>query len=235
MNKIFNLILLILFFTDSNAQISIGYNLGWSANNANLSTKNGYVTGSTYIDELNKNKLSKMSFNSCININYSLNKKWTLESGVEYFNKGYKTVEIINFENQFNDPAIPQNFSTFASYQSISIPVNIYYHLGESRISYIVGTGLALNTVFNSEIKLTSNYSDGRTQTDAVKTRTFLNNFQISSLILIACQYELSRKIKLRLSANYRYDLNDLILNDYNVKTRLHTASIQLGLFYVLK
>lgn len=235
MRKQLIIILFLTIFSSSYSQISIGYNFGFSANNANFSTKKGYEYFNTYLDEMTKLKSTKINFTNSINVNYILNKKWSLESGLEYINKGYKTLENFNFENPNNDPAIPTTINKVDDNHSVSIPISLYYHLGNSKFNYIIGAGLAINSIIYRHEMYTYNYSDGRTRINTRESSALFDNFQISPLITLACQYTLTEKIKLRLSTNYRYDLNDIYPNVSTYKTRLHTATAQLGLYYKLK
>ena len=164
-----------------------------------------------------------------------LNNKWSLESGLEYLNKGYNYTHNIYYNDTNYDPAIPEKIQTKVSYKSFSIPLSLYYHLGKSKLNYFIGAGLAINSFFRIQNNDVFTYPDGRIRRFETIHRKFLDNIQLSPLITLACQYQLTDKFKLRFSANYRYDLNDIYPNVSAYKTRLHTATGQLGLYYKLK
>jgi hypothetical protein len=199
-----------------------------------LTQKNNSISDSVwnyikkYQDSL---ETSKFGFTTGINVCYYFNEKLSIESGIFYSNKGYKTIPIKTYLIDVSGNSRYVNASFISSYTYLDFPFKANYTFFKKRFKMVVGIGGTLNVLLNSTFT-----SDPKEAIESVivLSQNVPNKINLSPTISVGLQYQLNEKMYLRIEPNYHYGIFGTD-NDSFRTVHLWSAGINIGYYYKLK
>ena len=180
---------LILFFTllslnifaqktKKSSKISIGYS--FSPDYSFRTLKNGDGNSSTDLVIKNRNDIEKAKFGytTGVNVTFSFSEFLGFETGVQYSNKGYKTMEQ-DLTYIPPNPDLPNKATFTYSYQYIGIPLKAKFVSGKNKTRFFSTAGFMTNFLLNVKQSVVYKYSDGKTEKEKAHRLSFLQNMEI--------------------------------------------------------
>jgi opacity protein-like surface antigen len=176
----------------------------------------------------------KFCYSFGIYSNYQLSKRFSLELGVYYANKGYK-IDDITFTTA-NYPEEAGKGSVFYNYRYIDVPLNMNFYIINKKVKLFLSTGLTANIFINQKGVIKSDEFDVSIFNE--RNKPFRDNtapFNIAFNGSLGLEYELSQHFTLRLQPHYQrflttIDTSKWINDEYTVK--LYNYGIRLGASY---
>lgn len=165
---------------------------------------------------------------------YQLSKRFSLELGVYYANKGYKIDEAQFLVDEFSFNLV-QGKITY-NYRYIDVPLNVNFYIFNRNFKLFVSTGITANIFINSTIIASSDEFDfSRFNEKHNPIRNNIAPFNISFNGSLGLEYELSQHVTLRIQPHYQQflttiDTSKWINDEYTVK--LYNYGIRLGASY---
>ena len=214
--------------------IAVSPEMGYrSFNPTNKGEKNDFLmnVSKPLLDSLES---PKFCYSFGIYSTYQLSKRFSLELGVYYANKGYK-IDEIKFISVPN-PESEWTGSIFYNYRYIDVPLNINFYIINKKVKLFLSTGLTANVLINQKSIVKSDEFDVSIFNE--RNKAFRNNtapFNISFNGSLGLEYELSQHVTLRLQPHYQrflttIDTSKWINDEYTVK--LYNYGIRLGASY---
>ncbi|MDY0085380.1 MAG: outer membrane beta-barrel protein [Bacteroidales bacterium] len=222
-------ILLILnFLSKLNAQkiagkFSIGAVIGGVYSYRNLEGSMDYL-----IEVRNEAESPAYGFIGGLNIAYQLSDKWSLESGIEYATRGYKSKgQGIDAEGN-----VLLSYKARNTYRFTDIPILASYSLGSRHVKPFISAGFVAN-IFLKEMR----------NEDLIKPsgEHDINNRRISSeknalglegMLAIGITFPVNEKLYSKIRMHYAHDLFKTTKTP--VTERLYHYGLQIGVFYRL-
>ena len=189
-----------------------------------------YGDGSSSTDQVIKTRndieKAKFGYTAGLSVIFNFSNLIGFETGVQYSNKGYKTIEkhLIYFPP---DPGSPDRATTIYSYQYIGIPLKAKFTFGKNKTRFITSAGFITN--FLTTIKQSTNfkYSDGRTEKKTQSSTSGYNKIDITPVVSIGVDYKVTDKIHLSAEPVFRFGL--IKTKDAAVKETLWSAGLVLS------
>lgn len=165
---------------------------------------------------------------------YQLSKRFSLELGVYYANKGYK-IDEIKFTSVPN-PESEWTGSVFYNYRYVDVPFNVSFYIINRKVKLFLSGGLTANILINQKNVVKSDEFDVSIFNE--RNKPFRDNtapFNIAFNGSLGLEYELSHHFTLRLQPHYQQflttiDTSKWINDEYTVK--LYNYGIRLGASY---
>lgn len=183
-----------------------------------------------------KNNHIKTSNYHSINLIYSINKKFSLESGIEYLNRGYRIKDldvIYRFQIDSNtSQTYGSTFNIYHQYRSLAIPLMLNYHIGTKKLNYFVAAGASFQSILDYKIRYNSS-TESASRTNTVKVQD--KRFNLAPMLRLGMRYNLKENLYLRFSADFRHDVfsNAADVNVY--KSYYKDFNTSIGIFYKFK
>ena len=113
---------------NSTQKILIGFNFSSDYNSRALKNNDGSPSSDFVVKIRNDNEVAKFGFTTGLNICFNFSQLAGFETGVQFSNKGYKTIsqDLIYFPPS---PSSPTKAKTTYSYQYIGIPLKANFSL----------------------------------------------------------------------------------------------------------
>ncbi len=133
----------------------------------------------------------------------------SIESGIQYSNKGYRSsnIDVTNPTNAeiFGKANINSNFNY------IDIPLKINYFLGKNKIRFISSLGLTSNILVNQVDKSSITYFDGKKENHKDISIYNYKHFNLSPMVSFGIDYAISQRTNLRIEPTFRYGVMKII------------------------
>ena len=212
-------------------KFSIGYS--FSPDYSFRTLKNGDGNSSTDLviksrDDIEK---AKFGYTTGFNVVFNFSDLLGLETGVQYSNRGYKTKEQ-NLTYFPPNPALPDKAITNYSYQYIGIPLKAKFSFGKNKARFISSAGFVTNFLINVKQSIDYKYPDGKTDKKTQSLTAGYNKIDISPIVSIGIDYQLTDKIHLSAEPAFRFGLNRT--KDVTVREKLWNAGLAFGISYIL-
>jgi len=216
-----------------NKNISVGLSFSPTYNYRTLINEDNSATNKMVIDNRDKNEIGKVGFGAGANVYITLSKKFELQSGLFYSDKGYKTKKVaLNF--QTTGPNIPTHFIAKYQMHYLDVPLKLNYMSGQGRLKFIAGAGFSANFFLNASGKTTVFYGDGRREDrEKQSSTTDYQKFNISALASVGVEYKLQQNIFLRAEPTFQYGLLKTV--DASIAEHLWNAALNIGIHTRLK
>ena len=217
--------------TKQTSKIIIGFNFSPDYSFRTLKNGDGISATDLVIKSRNDIEKAKFGYTSGLSVTYNFSNLIGFETGVQYSNKGYKTIEqhLIYFPP---DPGLPDRVTTIYSYQYICIPLKAKFTFGKNKVRFITSAGFVTNFLINSKQSTSFKYSDGRTEKKNQSSTSGFNKVDITPMVSIGVDYKITDKIHLSAEPTFRFGL--IKTKDAPVKETLWSAGLVLGFLYAL-
>lgn len=178
-----------------------------------------------FIDSMQIPKLGyTIGANFCFQINNHIN----MESGINYSNKGYKTIPVLTIYD-WNKP--PIKATNIISYYYLDFPLRASYTFFDKRIQIIASGGMVLNLFLNSTTKI---IPEGNTP--SFKPTNFLvingyspNRINISPTVSVGIKYKINDRMNFRIEPVFSYGL--LLFEEIYNTIHLWNAGVNIGYY----
>jgi Outer membrane protein beta-barrel domain len=204
-------------------------------------------------DKIKREENKTTSFSAGILIDYAINKRISLQSGIAYTSKTTEEIpkKVFAEKNTNGEVKYKSNCALGATYinpktgvvtnvgdsttlgntknvvQYISVPLNVSYHFKVGKFNISPTVGVAANILVKQ--RATTNVEGDATQN--ITTIEGVNNNYFNANFGVGLDYSVSKKISLSMMPNVRIGLNPLNKNS-NVKFYSNTAGLMIGLKY---
>jgi hypothetical protein len=187
-----------------------------------------------------KNETVKLGYTTGLNLVYNFNKRFGVEIGAQFSNKGYRTKKMnygdpIDSRNGFNFPP-PNNEPVSGKFiynnYYIDVPLKVNFILGKKKIRFISSAGFATNIFIKETSKLILDYDDGSTEKRINSTPFDYNRINISLMISAGIDWKINSKNNLRVEPTFRYGVLKTI--DAPVTAYLWSAGLNIGYYFGL-
>lgn len=232
--KLLFLLTIILLTLTSFAQnkIYIGFSFSPDYSFRTLKNADG-SSGSDYsIKSRNSIEKAKLGYTTAFKIGYHISNIISLETGVEYSNKGYgmKEQDIIFIDP---DPNAAIKYKSHFNYNYIGIPLKAKFAFGYQKLRFIAGGGVVTNFLINAKIKSKLTYADGSKKCVNESYKNDVNEINITPELSIGLVYKLTNKINISAEPTFRYTL--IKVKNAPVQEKLWSAGLLFGMLYELK
>jgi len=213
-------------------KLMIGYNFSSDYNYRTLKNSDGSSSADIVIKSRNDDETARFGYTTGLNVCFGLSKHISLETGIQYSNKGYQRkgqyTNLIPF-----DPSDPVKVSWVYAYQYIGIPFKAKFTFGEGKFRFIAGIGFTTSLLINYKQTATYEYADGHKEKRRSSSTSGFNKIDLSPMISAGASYKLNKKIQLFAEPTFRYGL--IRVKDAPVSEKLWNAGLNVGVNYVLK
>ena len=175
---------------------------------------------------------AKPGYTTGLKVAFNFSSMFALETGVQYANKGYKTAER-PLTYQIPDASLPNKVATTYCYQYIGIPLLAKFTFGKNKVRFLSSAGVVTNFLINAKLTNHLKYEDGSTKKQSQSGITGFNKFDISPMVSIGVDYQLTEKIHLSAEPTFRFGLIET--KDAPISEKLWNAGLALGISYELK
>lgn len=187
-------------------------------------------SSNTIVDYRNTYEQPKYGGTMGINASYFFRKHFSVEIGINYANRGYKTKEYTDFIAAMpNDPLIPEKVEYVNNYHCIYIPIVFNYTAGSNKLRFIAGIGMAPLVLIARKVTQTTVYMDGSTTVSKYRSEMGFSKLNLAGQINAGIDLVLSPKFNLRIQPVFRFDSG--IFQTSPIKEHLWSAGINTGLF----
>lgn len=157
--------------------------------------------------------IPKLGYTAGVNLDCQINERLSFQTGIQYSNKGYKTIPILTMYNWVLPPAIAINLT---SYYYFDIPLQFTFLSHTKRkIQVIKSVGVVLN-YFRKITTKTIPEANHSTYEMLTYASTFdYDKINISPTISLGLKYNLNDRIYLRAEPTFRFSLFSTHYNDY--------------------
>ncbi|MES2397169.1 MAG: outer membrane beta-barrel protein [Bacteroidota bacterium] len=195
-------------------------------------TSDGSASMNNIVTFRNENEVPQFGITSGFNVAYFFTKHFSIETGINYSNRGYRTKYFSDFISPSGtpDPFIPTKINYIYNYNFIDIPLKINFVAGKKKLHFIASAGISANfLLFLKETRI-SEYSDGRKITSYPKPQTGFDFSDLTMLLSAGTDINLTNKLNLRIEPTFRYSLG--IKQTSPIKEHLWSAGLSLGFYY---
>jgi hypothetical protein len=161
---------------------------------------------------------------------YQLNKRFSLETGLQFSDKGEKPKEFTLIWGQ-PDPSLPIKSTFIYHYNYFDIPIKVNYNISTSRLKFFVSGGLSTNLFLFQKTTSRLEYIDGNTMTNN-SISDGLSRVNLAVVAGFGINYDLTNRLTFRIEPTYRRSLNSII--NAPVKGYLYSVGINTGLYLKL-
>lgn len=195
-------------------------------------------TGSSYHDyiigERNIDEYGKSGFSTGVNVCIGLSKFLSLETGIQYANRGYrtKTIPTDGFHSLIFEPIVTSNKYIY-TYRYLDIPLKINFIYGQEKIRFIGSLGMSANLFVNEKEKHIEFYDDYSTKViNTISKDKSMTKIGFTPMIAAGFDYALSKKTNLRMQSTYRKSIKTLIQDP--VYIYLYGVGVNVGYYYTV-
>jgi hypothetical protein len=243
----------ILFFHDFFAQdslktksinnrrsFSIGVNISPDYCYRTITNSTNTAFGSYIFESRNAREIAKLGYTAGVDIMYTISKRLSIETGLQFSNKGYSNKYV---ELTFGDPIDPRygftyssgtvsqpvNFRFIYSYYYLDIPLRAIYSFGRNKIRFVTGLGITTNIfliqktigVFDNGYEITS------------KSTNSVRRINFSPTISLGGDYKINSRFNLRAEPTFRYGFMKTV--DAPLGDHLWNAGFNISCYYSLE
>lgn len=213
-------------------KIYIGFSFSPDYSFRDLKNGDGSIGSDLTIKSRNNSEQEKFGYTTSLRLGFHLSENLSLETGVGYANKGYRTKEqniiIIN-----PDPNAPLKYQSNITYEYLGIPLKAKLNFGKENLSFIAGAGLVTNFLMNAKTSSKLTYSDGKTKRVKESFTKDLNKIDFTPEVSFGIVFKLSNKFNFSAEPTFRYSL--MKIKDAPVEEKLWNAGLTLCITYDLK
>jgi hypothetical protein len=164
----------------------------------------------------------------CIN----LKRSFSIEAGIQYSNKGFRTKMMILNPLQ-PDPFSPNQAKIIHNFHCLDIPIKANFTTDEGKIRVFTSVGLTANFFIKetaTSVLVFSDHTDRKTRLTSESDS--YNKLNISPTMSAGVDYRINEKMNLRIEPTFRYGVLKII--DMPVTGYLYSGGINVAYYYGL-
>ena len=175
-------------------------------------------------------EIPKFGFTTGLCLLYQLNKRITLETGLQFSSKGEKTKQAPLIFAQ-PEPGNPIKNTFIYKYNYLDIPYKVNYFILTKRLKFFISGGVSTNLFLFRNTTSIVEYIDGQTKTYNSKGGG-LSRINIAVLAGLGINYELNNKLTIRIEPTYRRSITSIV--NAPIKGYSYSTGVNTGLFLKL-
>jgi len=174
---------------------------------------------------------AKFGYTAGVNLAYEFNKHWAAEVGIQYSNKGYKTIPIKTGLIDLYGNITYTKATNIANYIYLDIPLKAIYTFFDKRLQLVIGIGATFNYLLKAIDK--SIPEDASLLVTNTVSNYPYNKINFSPTISAGVKYKINDRMNLRIEPTYRYGI--LSIDDKSYKSiHLWSYGLNIGYYYKL-
>ena len=229
---VFSVIPSILFAQESNfntkvikdKRLSLGIHFSPDFCNGRLKGFDDREITSFFLNDINKYKKLKFGFRVGISTCYRFSKSFSIETGLQYSNEGFRSTgsdlvygDMIDPRYGFIYTSQPVNLSTpTPDYHYLNIPLQANYYFGKNK-TLLVGFGVTTGFLLKTSIQ-----SDN------------FNPISLSPTLSFGIEPQINDKMYLRFEPQFRYALTS-VMDEALITAYLWSIGVKISYYYKLK
>lgn len=209
-----------------------------------LNNNGGNAMASTVFDLRNKSEEYKIGYTAGLNACYNFSKRFGIELGVQYSNKGYTYhMSDLSFGDLIGSGTgivystttgqVPVEAKYRYNFIYLDVPARAIFHLGAKKIRFVASVGVTTNILLKATLTSVSEYEDGNTKRETYDQEYDFKSLNISPTISAGLDYSINNKLNLRAEPTFRYGL--LAIIDAPITAYLWNAGMNITCYYALK
>jgi hypothetical protein len=171
-----------------------------------------------------------LGYTTGLNFYYQINKLISIETGLQYSLKGYKTIPI-QTQYSFNYP--PAIATNYIYYSYFDFPLRANFTFLKSKLQILASVGAVLNYLHQVSSKSVPEKSSLTFQKQTHISEYPYNKINFSPSISLGIKYNVNNRINLRVEPTFRYGLINTDDKSY-AYTHLWNAGLNISLNYGL-
>lgn len=190
-----------------------------------------YVLNSTQksvIDWRNNLEIIKVGYALGINVNYSLKKFVSIETGIGYSNLGYQTKKV-SLTFSVPDPREPTDYKIVYSRHHIDIPLKVNFFIGKGKVRFLASAGIIASFAFDERATAIYYFGEKEERQKPMTSPYNFNNFNLFPVLGIGFDYQITKHFSMRVAPTFRYG----ILKTINTPLTEHIYSGGLGVNFL--
>ncbi len=230
--------------TPSYKRFLIGINISPDYCYRTLESTNGSSISNEIIELRDKDEIFKIGYTAGFNFCYNISKKFGIESGVHYSNKGFafKASNLTfgdmidpryGFVYTSNGTVGPKKIKFVYNYHYLDVPIRAIFIFGEKRIHFVASLGVTTNILINATQTSVFEYEDGDIKRNTIDQPYEFKTLNLTPTISVGMDYKISERINFRVEPTFRYGLLRII--DTPVTAYLWSGGLNITGYYAIK
>jgi len=215
-------------------RVQIGVNFSPDVCFRTLQNNDGSARSEFVIKQNNEREIPKFGYTAGANVCFNLSSFFSLETGIQYANKGYQTKYLPQDPNLIfpvPEPNMPDKIKFIYNFHYIDIPLKANFMLGTNRLRFLASVGLTVNTFISETVKTVSVYPDRRERSTNPSNYDY-NRINLSPTVSFGVDYQINSNMNLRIEPTFRYGI--LKITDSPVTGYLYNGGLNIGYYYGL-
>lgn len=201
---------------DSLSSTSLYFNTNWSYTPRKLEVNDG-LFGDSLGERANEIAGNRWSFG--LGFRNQVHKHIAIEGGIAFMRNSEK----YNFEG------VDTAYSYVTEYSYLALPIKIYYTYGKE-FKFLGGVGITPQMFIRYKQDRNWETTDGKEESETIKTTTGFNSFAISATISAGIQIELGKRVSVQVIPEYRIQLNSSNTKQDSYKHYARAIGVNAGL-----
>jgi hypothetical protein len=176
----------------------------------------------------------KFGYTAGISFDYQINNWLSVETGLQFSNKGFKTIPILTIYNSSNPFGGFTEATNIISYEYLDIPLKAKFYFLKNRFQLLASIGATFNYLLRVTVKTIPTEETETNKTETNVDDYPYNKINISPTISFGAKYNLNDKLNLQLVPTFSYGLLKLNDKDYKVD-HLWSLGANVIFYYRLK
>jgi hypothetical protein len=197
--------------------------------NTVYNTVEGFLENNDY----DTNNVSSFGFSAGISVLYKLNDKFTIESGLSYYQTGWEgreAIKLIYIPLDPGDPIYP-NTTSYYKYKFISLPLKMNYFFINGKLKLFASAGFVVNYLSETNVHAYDLYKyDIILERNNKVSNEYFNNFNFQIIAGLGADYDLNKHFKLRIEPYFRRSVNSV--NNSMIKNYMYSVGANMGVYY---
>jgi hypothetical protein len=211
-------------------QLWVGITVSPDYNNRSLRS-DGSMSADIVKESRDKREMGQIGYTAGLAVNYTPAGQWSIEAGVQYAQKGYRSKKE-NLVWPQPSPAFPTTSKFIYNYFFLDIPLQVKYTTGTGNCRFFCSAGLAFNIFLEGEATGIFEYANGSKDKSTGPATSNENKISLSPLLSAGIDYSFKPRMHFRLAPIFRYGITKMI--DAPVSERLWNAGLNFGFYYRL-
>ncbi len=171
--------------------------------------------------------ISKYGYTTGVAFGYQINKKLSIETGLIYSNKGYKTISINTIYDYYKSPEKAQNILSF---YYLSIPVKASLTFFDSKFQLIAGLGTTVDFLLKTTVETIPDNPTTEFPVHTTELDYAYNKTNLTPMVSIGLKYNITDRMSLRAEPTFRYSVLNIDDKSYRA-TYFWSAGLNVGVY----
>jgi opacity protein-like surface antigen len=173
---------------------------------------------------------AKFGYTAGLNLAYHINKRFVIETGLLFSDKGEKTKKV-SFTN-VPSGQLPIYYTYKYHYLYLDVPLKVDYYILTGKFKFYATAGVSGNIFLTQKTTLIQGHDNGDSESTVSTNSSGFNRINFAVLAGIGLDYPISNKLKLQIEPVYRLSVTSIV--DAPIKSYLYSAGVNFGLYFNL-